>query len=179
VSEPDGPGTGPDGASPARPGGRGGRHAAGRYTRPPTGVPTVPTAGPGLPAPEPAADRPGEDGPAGDELPGPGRPAPPRRWSRPGRAGLLLLVLPAVAAAVAVPRATRGTALDPAAVQRDVAAQYQQLHGGTLALRCSERMTVAAGRSYRCTGTSTDEGAVRITIRVTGPDGGYTWAGGT
>jgi hypothetical protein len=106
----------------------------------------------------------------------PPSPAPRRRRRWPWVLGLLALAV--VVAAVALPLAVRRTALDPQAVQRDVAAQYQQLRGGGLQLRCDRDMRVEVDRTYRCTGTTDTQGTVRITIRVTGRDGAYTWSDG-
>jgi hypothetical protein len=79
---------------------------------------------------------------------------------------------------VVVPSLLGGTALDPRAVQRDVAGQYQQLHGHPVDLRCADRMTVQPGKSYRCAGTTADGEAVTVTITITDRNANYTWATG-
>jgi hypothetical protein len=61
-------------------------------------------------------------------------------------------------------------------VQRDVAAQFEQREGVAIDLSCDQEMTVEAGRSYRCDGTTADGEQVTITIRVTDRDGDYTWS---
>jgi hypothetical protein len=83
-----------------------------------------------------------------------------------------------VAAAVLLPPLVNRTALDPAAVQRDVAAQYEQREGIPLDLRCADPMPVQVDRSYRCEGTRPDGEPVTITITVTSEDAEYTWAAG-
>jgi hypothetical protein len=73
---------------------------------------------------------------------------------------------------------TRSTALDPQAVQRDVAEQFQQREGVAVDLRCGDDMTVEAGRSYECSGTTADGEPVTITIDITDEDANYTWSEG-
>ncbi|MGY1857316.1 DUF4333 domain-containing protein [Modestobacter sp. SYSU DS0290] len=68
------------------------------------------------------------------------------------------------------------TRLDPDAVERDVAAQYEELRGVPLELRCEEPMPVAEGGTYECAGTTAEGDPVTVTIQVTGADGAYTWA---
>ncbi|MEU2350702.1 DUF4333 domain-containing protein [Modestobacter sp. NPDC049651] len=105
-------------------------------------------------------------------------PPPPVRRQRSWPWLLFALLLVVVAAAATVPLALRPTALDPVSVQRDVAAQYQQLRGGDVELRCDDDMPVEVDRTYRCSGTTADDARVDITIRVTGRDGAYTWSDG-
>jgi len=130
--------------------------------------------GPQPPPQQPWGQFPSQPQPWGPPAPPPPAPRRHRRW--PWVLGLLALV---AVAAVALPLALRGTALDPAAVQRDVAAQYRQLRGGDLQLRCAADMPVQVDRTYRCTGTTDGDAAVDITIRITGRDGTYTWTDGS
>jgi len=148
------------------------------YAPPPAGPhPWGPQPGQQQPPQQPWGQFPGQPQPwaqPGGPWGPPPAPRHRRRW--PWLLGLLALV---ALGAVALPLALRGTALDPAAVQRDVAAQYQQLRGADLELRCSSEMPVQVDRTYRCTGTTDADAPVDITIRVTGRDGAYTWTDGS
>jgi hypothetical protein len=106
-------------------------------------------------------------------------PVPQRRRSRlPLLLALALGVLVlAVGAALFLPQ-LRTPALDPQAVQRDVAEQFQQREGVAVELRCGEGMTVEPGRSYECSGTTADGEPVTITIAISDEDANYTWAEG-
>jgi hypothetical protein len=87
----------------------------------------------------------------------------------------VLLVL-LIAGGTALALALRSTVLDPAAVERDVARQFQAVEGVAVALTCAEEMEVAAGASYECTGVTADEEEVRLRITVTDePTAAYTW----
>ncbi|MQA34612.1 DUF4333 domain-containing protein [Modestobacter roseus] len=90
--------------------------------------------------------------------------------------GLMLLAVVLLALVVLLTPGFGPTRLDPDAVERDVAAQYQDLRGVPLELRCAEPMPVEAGGSYRCEGTTGDGGPVTVTIEVTSADGAYTWS---
>ena len=68
------------------------------------------------------------------------------------------------------------TGLDPRAVERDVATQYEEREGVALDLECDEQMTVEEGGTYECEGSTDDGDEVTITITVTSPDGEYTWS---
>lgn len=105
------------------------------------------------------------------------QPQRPRRSRRPPFL-LGLLVLAAVIGVVLLLPGTRSTALDPQAVQRDVAEQFQQREGVEVDLRCGDDMTVEAGRSYECSGTTADGEPVTITIDITDEDANYTWSEG-
>jgi hypothetical protein len=109
--------------------------------------------------------------------PAPWQPAPPpdRRRKR------LVLALEAVALAIVVGVATlvyvlSATILDRAAVERDVAAQFEEREGVGLDLACDERMIVRPGADYECEGTTADGEDVEILISVTDDEGSYTWA---
>jgi hypothetical protein len=70
------------------------------------------------------------------------------------------------------------TALDPQAVQRAVAEQFQQRQGVGVELRCGDDMTVEAGRAYECSGTRADGEQVTVTITITDEAANYTWSEG-
>jgi hypothetical protein len=91
--------------------------------------------------------------------------------------GLLGVALLATAV-VALTTAPRSTALDPRAVQRDVARQFQQQSGTTVDLRCRDTMTVDPGKTYRCSGTTAAGAPVTITITITDENAAYTWSEG-
>jgi hypothetical protein len=69
------------------------------------------------------------------------------------------------------------TVLDPAAVERDVAAQFEQVEGVKIRLNCPDDMKLESGAEYTCTGTTADGEEVRLAIRITDPPGDakYTW----
>ena len=66
--------------------------------------------------------------------------------------------------------------LDPQAVQRDVAAQFEERENVSVDLTCDEDMTVDTGATYTCEGTTGEDEDVTITIRVTDDDGAYEWS---
>jgi Domain of unknown function (DUF4333) len=107
----------------------------------------------------------------------PGQPYGPPRKSKAGLiAGLtglaLLLVLGVVVAVVAL----QSTVLDPAAVERDVAAQFEQREGVAIDLSCPEDMEVEQGESYPCGGVTADGEEVTLQITITDEDtAAYTW----
>jgi hypothetical protein len=90
----------------------------------------------------------------------------------------LLAVVAIVMTVTVLPGLISSTALDPDAVQRDVAGQFEQREGVPLDLRCGDRMTVETGRSYECRGTTADGEPITITITIAGEDASYTWAEG-
>lgn len=137
-----------------------------------------PTGGPG---------RSGGWGPPSGQFPdqqgfpgGWGPPAPPARTPsrRPRRLGLLLLAVLLVAAALTLPSPFGSTRLDPAAVERAVAGQFEDREGIALDLSCAEELPVRAGATYSCAGRTTDGEPVTVTITLRGEDGDYTWDAG-
>ncbi|MCU1605149.1 MAG: uncharacterized protein JWP46_1614 [Modestobacter sp.] len=100
----------------------------------------------------------------------------PRRW-RVVLLGLLGVVLLA-SAVVVLTTALRSTALDPQAVQRDVARQFEQQSGTSVDLRCRDTMTVVPGRTYGCSGTTAEGASVTITLTITDENANYTWSEG-
>jgi uncharacterized protein DUF4333 len=164
------------------------RHGERAHGRPPYGGPAYGQPGYGQPAygqppygPPPYGQPP--YGPYGDagEYPEQGWGRPPRSAARRRRprlrfslTALVLLIL----ALVVVPTLTGRTALDPQAVQRDVAEQFQRQQGVSVDLRCTDRMTVDPGSRYRCSGTTSEGEPVTITITITDRNANYTWAEG-
>ena len=72
--------------------------------------------------------------------------------------------------------AMRSTVLDPVAVERDVAAQFEQREGVAIDLTCPDEMEVDEGDSYRCTGVTADGEQVTLQITVTDEEtAAYTW----
>ena len=102
---------------------------------------------------------------------------PPRR-RRGRRSGTLVFLTVIVVGVLVYVFASGTTRLDPSAVERDVAEQFQEREGVALDLRCDEDMTVEDGRSYQCVGTTADDEDVTVTITITGLDGDYTWSAG-
>jgi Domain of unknown function (DUF4333) len=101
---------------------------------------------------------------------------PPRRKRRFGLLFVLLVLALLVGLAFTLPARLGATRLDPDAVQRDVAAQFEQREGVALDLSCDQTMTVTDGAVYECDGTTADDDPVTITITLDGEDGDYTWA---
>ena len=86
---------------------------------------------------------------------------------------LLLLVVGAVLLFVFL---GGSTVLDQGAVERDVAAQFQEREGVGIQLTCPADMEVSADATYECTG-KTDRGEdVTLQIAITDEESGaYTW----
>jgi hypothetical protein len=164
----------------------------------PYGQPAAPTPPPPSQpsyAPPPYAPAPGQPGqgqPAQGQPPyGPpyGTPAQPPygQYPQPATAppqksrvgliaavtGVILLVIAGVVAAVL---ALQSTVLDPAAVERDVAAQFEEREGVAIDLTCDDEMPVESGSTYECTGTTADGEDVTLEIRIEDEDSAaYTW----
>jgi hypothetical protein len=87
--------------------------------------------------------------------------------------GITLLVLAGV---VVLVLSLQSTVLDPAAVERDVAAQFEEREGVAVELSCPGEMTVESGSSYECTGTTADGEDVTLQIRIEDENSAaYTW----
>jgi hypothetical protein len=68
------------------------------------------------------------------------------------------------------------TVLDPGAVERDVATQFEEREGVAVTLTCPADMEVSANATYECTGTTTANEEVTLQIAITDEDSGaYTW----
>jgi hypothetical protein len=87
--------------------------------------------------------------------------------------GIILLV---IAGVVVLVLSLQTTVLDRAAVERDVAAQFEEREGVAIDLSCEEEMTVDSGSTYECTGTTADGEDVTLQIRIEDEDSAaYTW----
>ncbi|MGY1722330.1 DUF4333 domain-containing protein [Blastococcus sp. SYSU DS0533] len=112
--------------------------------------------------------------------PGYGPPAPRPSGGRRRTGSLLLLaaVALAVVAGVALLATTTGpTVLSRSAVERDVAAQFEQREGVAVTLDCDQEMHVEPGATYECSGVTADEEEVTLRIEITDADEArYTWS---
>ncbi|MGK5113271.1 MULTISPECIES: DUF4333 domain-containing protein [unclassified Geodermatophilus] len=78
--------------------------------------------------------------------------------------------------AVVLARVLGDTVLDASAVERDVAAQFEQREGVAIDLDCPAEMTVEPDAVYECTGTTADDEDVTLQIRITNVVlAEYTW----
>jgi hypothetical protein len=102
---------------------------------------------------------------------------PPATRSRVGliavvTVGLVVLIFGGVLLAMNL----SSTVLDRNAVERDVAAQFEEREGVAVDLSCAEEMNVSAGATYDCTGTTADGEDVTLRITITDVDSAaYTW----
>ena len=92
--------------------------------------------------------------------------------------GLIALAVVVIAAAIILPLVLGGTRLDPQAVQRDVATQFEERESVAVDLTCPDDMDVSVGETYQCTGTTADDEDVTISIEITSDEGAYTWQEG-
>ena len=105
--------------------------------------------------------------------------APPAQKSRVGLiAGGTLLIVLLIAAAVVAALTLGPRILNSEAMERDVAAQFEELNGVAIDLHCPNDMTLESGAEFTCTGTTEDGEEVELVIAVTDPPGDaeYTWA---
>jgi hypothetical protein len=132
--------------------------------------------GPARPRPYPV--------PGGPQGYGPPRYAQPTQpdHGQPGRSrvGLIAAVtgigLLLVFGIVVLVLTLQSTVLDPAAVERDVSAQFEEREGVPVDLSCAEEMQVDEGDSYRCTGVTADGEEVTLRITITDEESAaYTW----
>lgn len=107
-----------------------------------------------------------------------GAPQAPARKRRTGLiAGLAALLVLLVAGGVVAAMTLGPRILSREAVERDVARQFEELHGVEVDIECPDDMVLESGAEFRCTG-ETDEGEeIEIEIAVTDPPGDaeYTW----
>ncbi|MCZ2805658.1 DUF4333 domain-containing protein [Modestobacter sp. VKM Ac-2983] len=89
-----------------------------------------------------------------------------------------MLAVLLVAAALTLPSPFGSTRLDPAAVERAVAGQFEDREGVALDLSCGEELPVRDGATYSCAGRTTDGEPVTVTITLRGEGGDYTWDAG-
>jgi hypothetical protein len=81
-----------------------------------------------------------------------------------------------IALVVVLVMSLQSTVLDPAAVERDVAAQFQEREGVAVDLDCADDMEVVKGATYECSGTTADGESVTLRIAITDEDSAaYTW----
>jgi Domain of unknown function (DUF4333) len=139
----------------------------GRYGQPPQyGPPQYGTPQYGTP----------QYGPPPYGAPAYGQPAPPKK----SRVGLIAAVTAAllvlIAGVVVLALSLSSTVLDRNAVERDVAAQFEEREGVAIDLDCAEEMKVESGATYDCTGTTADGEDVTLRIAITDEDAAaYTW----
>jgi len=118
-------------------------------------------------------------GPPGFGVPGPAPygPPPPAQKSRVGLiAAVTAVLLVAIAGVVVLVMALQSTVLDRAAVERDVAAQFEEREGVAVELTCEDEMMVDSGSTYECTGTTADDEDLTLQIRIEDEDSAaYTW----
>jgi hypothetical protein len=106
----------------------------------------------------------------------PGYGGPPRKRRSGLVGGITVVALLLVVGIVAAVLALQSTVLDPAAVERDVAAQFEQREGVAIDLTCRDEMEVDEGESYPCTGVTADGEEVTLQITITDEDSAaYTW----
>jgi hypothetical protein len=169
-----------------------GQAQPGQYGQPPYGQPQPGQYG------QPAY---GQPQPYGQAQPGPygyGQPQPQPQYGTPpygapgqqfgqqagpaekSKVGLIALVtgglLVVIALVVVLVMSLQSTVLDPAAVERDVAAQFEEREGVAIDLDCAEEMKVESGATYECTGTTADGEDVTLRIAITDEDtAAYEW----
>ena len=81
-----------------------------------------------------------------------------------------------IAVVVVLVMSLQSTVLDPAAVERDVAAQFQEREGVSIELDCGDDMEVTEGATYECSGTTADGESVTLRIAITDEQSAaYTW----
>jgi hypothetical protein len=153
---------------PAQPYGQPPQPYAQPYGQPaqPYGQPPAPGYAPGY----------GPPGPYGTPQYGPPYAAPPKK-SRAGLilAGLGVLIVALVAVLLFV--LLGSTVLDRGAVERDVAAQFQQREGVGIQLTCADTMKVRKGATYTCTGKTEQGEDVKLQIKITNEKtAAYTWS---
>jgi hypothetical protein len=142
------------------------------------GAPYRPPSQPyGPPYGQPGYGAPGQP-PYGAPVQPYGQPAggPPQK-SRVGLiaavTGITLLV---IAGIVVLVMALQPTVLDRAAVERDVAAQFEEREGVAIDLSCKDEMPVDPGATYECSGVTADDEEVTLQIRIEDEDSAaYTW----
>jgi hypothetical protein len=128
--------------------------------------------------------QPGYGQPQPSGQPGFGAPGPAPYWqqapAQKSRVGLIAavtaIIVLAIAGVVVLVMALQTTVLDRAAVERDVAVQFEEREGVAVDLSCEEEMTVDPGATYECTGTTADDEDLTLQIRIEDEDSAaYTW----
>ena len=80
------------------------------------------------------------------------------------------------AAAARMPARSPNSVISAAAVEDDVAAQFEEIEGVAIELTCDDEMQVEQGAEYECTGTTAD--GEEVTLRILNTDettAAYTW----
>jgi hypothetical protein len=89
----------------------------------------------------------------------------------------VIVIVAGVVAVVLLTQRGGNRVLSTAAVQRDVARQFEQEQGVSVTLSCDSDMPLVTGATYHCHGTTGEGEAVTITIRITdGTAARYTWS---
>ncbi|HLM06044.1 MAG TPA: DUF4333 domain-containing protein [Blastococcus sp.] len=102
--------------------------------------------------------------------------APPQKSKVGLIAAVTGVVLLAIVGVVVLVLALQSKVLDRAAVERDVAAQFEEREGVAIDLSCTDEMQVDAGSTYECSGTTADGEDVTLRIRIEDEDSAaYTW----
>ena len=163
------------------------------YGQPGYGQPAQPGYGgqPGYGQPAPQYGQPAYGQPAQPGYGAPGQYGAPAQYGAPGQygygapqkkskapliAGLVGLLVLVVVAVLLFVFLGGSTVLDPAAVERDVSAQFQEREGVAVQLDCPDDMEVSANATYECTGTT--ERGEQVTLQITVTDeesAAYTW----
>ena len=174
--------TNPPYGQPGQPGQPYGQPGYGQPAQPGYGQPAQP--GYGQPAPQygqpaqPAYGQPGYGQPqyGAPGQYGPGYGAPAKKSKAPLIAGLVGLLVVVVVAVLLFVFLGGSTVLDPAAVERDVSAQFQEREGVAVQLDCPDDMEVSANATYECTGTTERGEDVTLQIAITDEaSAAYTW----
>ena len=159
------PGQPPYGGHPAQPAyGQPGQ----QYGQPAYGQPAQPVYG------QPAAPQYGGQYGAPAQYGGYGQP--PKKSKTGLIAGLVALLVLIVAGVLLFVFLGGSTVLDQGAVERDVAAQFQEREGVPVQLTCPADMEVSADATYECAGTT--EAGEDVTLQLTITDAenaAYTW----
>ncbi len=184
--EPGAPGTGPDRfpTVPApQPYGQGPPYPSPQYGAPQYGAPQY--GPPQYGAPQYGAPQygPPQYGPPAYPAPQYGAPPfgpPAGAPATKSKVGLIValtaVAVALIAAGVVLVMSLQSTVLDPAAVERDVAAQFEQLEGVAIDLSCPEEMTIESGAEYSCTGTTAAGEEIELAIQIGDElNGDYTW----
>ena len=155
------------------------------YGQPPYGQPPYGQPGQGQPGYGQPTFGPGPYGQppqAYGQLYGPPGQYPPSSGATKAKKSRVRLVLGLVALAglltlaMVLANILGPTVLDRAAVERDVAEQFEAREGVAIDLTCDAEMRVETGESYPCTGVTADGEEVELQITITDENfAEYTW----
>jgi hypothetical protein len=148
-------------------------HGQPQYGQPQYGQPGY-GPGPYVQAPQPNAYGSPSSGPPGQYAPWSGA-TPPKKSHLRLYLGLAALV-GLVTLAMVLANVLGPTVLNRAAVERDVAAQFEDREGVAIDLTCQADMRVETGESYPCSGVTADGEEVELQITITDENfAEYTW----